>query len=105
MPARSQLQLIKTETSPDGFRYQRDLLSTADERVLAGQIEGLPFKAFEFRGFEGRRRVVSYGWRYDFNKQKVERADPVPDFLLPVRERSEERRVGKECRSRWSPSH
>jgi len=23
----------------------------------------------------------------------------------PVRERSEERRVGKECRSRWSPYH
>src|SRR3989449_9852342 len=25
--------------------------------------------------------------------------------LKPVRERSEERRVGKECRSRWSPYH
>src|SRR5256885_8880108 len=24
---------------------------------------------------------------------------------LPERERSEERRVGKECRSRWSPYH
>jgi alkylated DNA repair dioxygenase AlkB len=88
MPARSQLQLIKTETFPDGFRYQGDVLSPADERALAGRIEGLPFKAFEFRGFEGKRRVVSYGWRYDFNKQKVERADPVPDFLLPVRERA-----------------
>src|SRR2546430_3951189 len=26
-------------------------------------------------------------------------------FLLDVRKRSEERRVGKECRSRWSPYH
>src|SRR2546430_14814917 len=26
-------------------------------------------------------------------------------ILLDVRERSEERRVGKECRSRWSPYH
>src|SRR2546430_17734312 len=26
-------------------------------------------------------------------------------FFVPVRERSEERRVGKECRSRWSPYH
>ena len=25
--------------------------------------------------------------------------------LLDVKERSEERRVGKECRSRWSPYH
>ena len=33
-----------------------------------------------------------------------------PDLLMPqealfARERSEERRVGKECRSRWSPYH
>ena len=28
------------------------------------------------------------------------------DFSIPVRlKRSEERRVGKECRSRWSPYH
>ena len=25
--------------------------------------------------------------------------------VYPVRSRSEERRVGKECRSRWSPYH
>src|SRR3712207_7677552 len=29
-----------------------------------------------------------------------------PDAALdPIRRRSEERRVGKECRSRWSPYH
>ena len=28
---------------------------------------------------------------------------PIPDF--PATTRSEERRVGKECRSRWSPYH
>src|SRR5258707_12220083 len=27
------------------------------------------------------------------------------DLAVPQRERSEERRVGKECRSRWSPYH
>ena len=26
-------------------------------------------------------------------------------FMIPLRSRSEERRVGKECRSRWSPYH
>ena len=29
----------------------------------------------------------------------------VPDPVYPLAERSEERRVGKECRSRWSPYH
>ena len=28
-----------------------------------------------------------------------------PDYALELRDRSEERRVGKECRSRWSPYH
>src|SRR2546430_11382073 len=37
-------------------------------------------------------------------------AEPVPDGpstrdLLDLSRRSEERRVGKECRSRWSPYH
>ena len=27
------------------------------------------------------------------------------DVLVDVKNRSEERRVGKECRSRWSPYH
>ena len=31
--------------------------------------------------------------------------DPRVDELLSRYERSEERRVGKECRSRWSPYH
>ena len=29
----------------------------------------------------------------------------VVNFLANQRQRSEERRVGKECRSRWSPYH
>ena len=29
----------------------------------------------------------------------------LPDFRLYYKARSEERRVGKECRSRWSPYH
>src|SRR3712207_9206970 len=34
----------------------------------------------------------------------VERRSP-EDAMSATRERSEERRVGKECRSRWSPYH
>src|SRR5688572_17359196 len=30
---------------------------------------------------------------------------PSPGVVIPVGGRSEERRVGKECRSRWSPDH
>ena len=36
---------------------------------------------------------------------EVLRADPDNLFDSPEFKRSEERRVGKECRSRWSPYH
>jgi len=32
-------------------------------------------------------------------------ADRTALIVVDVQERSEERRVGKECRSRWSPYH
>ena len=31
--------------------------------------------------------------------------ETVTDLVTPILDRSEERRVGKECRSRWSPYH
>ena len=37
----------------------------------------------------------------EFSKQKID----IPNYSAIVRSRSEERRVGKECRSRWSPYH
>ena len=39
---------------------------------------------------------------YEFNYSSIE---SVEDCIELLGERSEERRVGKECRSRWSPYH
>ena len=73
---------------PAGFRYERELLSAAEERDLVKHLETLPFKGFEFQGFVGNRRVVSFGWRYDFNDRQLQKADDMPPFLLPLRERA-----------------
>ena len=70
---------------PDGFQYQRELITEADEIDLVAGIRVLPFKEFEFHGFVGKRRTVSYGWSYDFSRQSLEPADDVPQFLHPVR--------------------
>ena len=64
--------------SPDGFRYCLDFLDEEEERSLVAEIERLPFKEFEFHGFAGRRRVVSFGWRYDFNDARLREAEPIP---------------------------
>jgi alkylated DNA repair dioxygenase AlkB len=67
---------------PPGFLYCPDVITPEDERRLLDRIANLPFKEFQFRGFEGKRRVVSFGWRYDFSEHKALPADPIPDFLL-----------------------
>lgn len=70
---------------PPGLRYQADLISAQEETRLVGQIQALPFEPFAFHGFFGHRRVVSFGWRYDFARRLLERVDPIPEFLLPLR--------------------
>jgi len=73
---------------PAGFRYKPQFLSGQEELELLRQIERLPFERFQFHGFLGKRRVVSFGWRYDFNDRQVRKADDLPAFLLPLRDRA-----------------
>src|SRR3979409_2585788 len=73
---------------PAGFRYQPDLISDDEERRLAERIASLPLKEFEFQGFLGKRRIVSFGWRYDFNGGGRQKTHDIPEFLLPVREQA-----------------
>src|SRR5574340_630538 len=41
----------------------------------------------------------------ELNSAEYEKRNETQEIFIPVGERSEERRVGKECRSRWSPYH
>jgi len=73
---------------PAGFRYAPDLIDAAEEARLVEAFAALPFKEFEFHGFLGKRRVVPFGFRYDYNGGGLQQAAPIPPFLLPLRERA-----------------
>src|SRR6187549_1084286 len=75
---------------PSGLEFREDFVTPAEEAALLAAVSGLAFKPFEFHGWTGNRETVSFGWRYDFNQARVERAPPIPDFLLPLRERAAE---------------
>ena len=84
-----QLQLFGEPAEPalpEGFRYRGDVITGAMELDLLARVRKLPFREFEFQGYTGKRRVVSYGWRYDFNDRRLEKANDIPDFLLEVRD-------------------
>jgi alkylated DNA repair dioxygenase AlkB len=70
---------------PEGFRYQPEVVSSAAELALLDHLRALPFREFEFHGHVGRRRVVSYGWRYDFAAEALRPADPLPPWLDALR--------------------
>src|SRR5919112_849698 len=75
---------------PEGLAYAPDFLSEAEECLLAGRLDALPFKPFEFHGFLGKRETISFGWSYKFDGSGLGEAAPIPDWLLPVRARAAE---------------
>jgi alkylated DNA repair dioxygenase AlkB len=79
---------IEPPSMPAGFRTAPDFIGAAEETRLVGAFADLPFKEFEFQGFLGKRRVVSFGTRYDFNGGGLKAAEPMPPYLLPLRERA-----------------
>lgn len=85
VPGASQtLDLFGGDHLPGGFRYQSDFITALDEQRLLQNLEGLPFREFEFQSFVGKRRVVSFGWRYDFNARGLTKTDDIPHFLLEL---------------------
>lgn len=73
---------------PPGLEFREEFITPQEEAVLLRHAEALPFAPFQFHGWEGKRETVSFGWRYDFNDARMHEAPPIPDFLLPLRERA-----------------
>jgi alkylated DNA repair dioxygenase AlkB len=72
---------------PEGLGYWPEIVSQDEEIELVRGLGELPFKPFEFHGYLGNRRTVSFGLRYDYGRQAVQDAAALPDFLLDLRER------------------
>jgi alkylated DNA repair dioxygenase AlkB len=70
---------------PEGFRYHPDVLSFEEEEALAREVAALPFKPFDFHGYLANRQVVSFGYRYDYDRRAVVEAAPLPSFLVSLR--------------------
>ena len=90
MSSASQLSLLDEQTAglPDGFEYRPGLVSPEDEADLIEAFRALDFRPFEFHGYFGNRRTVSFGWHYDFASSRVRPASDMPDFLLRLCDRA-----------------
>jgi alkylated DNA repair dioxygenase AlkB len=68
-------------SEPEGLRYAEEFVSPTAEKTLIGHIAALPLQPFQFGQYEGKRRVVSFGFRYDYTMCRLEEADPIPEWL------------------------
>ncbi len=74
----------------EGLAQAREVISASEERDLIASIDGLELSPFRFQGWLGKRLTASFGWRYDFDTGCFGRADPISDWLLPLRRKAAE---------------
>jgi alkylated DNA repair dioxygenase AlkB len=70
-----------------GYVYAPDFLTAAEEAALIDQVRKLPLKEAEYKQFQAKHRIHSYGGRYDFSANRLLEAEPIAPFLYPLRER------------------
>ena len=81
----AQLALFPDQSAgPAGLHYQPEFVSKATESELIGRISELPLQPFQFGAFEGKRRVASFGFRYDYALHRLAEAEPIPAWLASV---------------------
>jgi alkylated DNA repair dioxygenase AlkB len=89
MKENGQLGLFaEAPSGPEGLVYENGFVSAQEEQQLVAKIASLAFAPFQFHGFEGKRNVVSFGWRYGFDGSGLAPTEPMPSFLLPIRARA-----------------
>jgi alkylated DNA repair dioxygenase AlkB len=87
-PLCEQPQLFATGPDlPSGMVYQRAVITAAEERHLLECFNALVFSEAQYKEWTAKRRIVSYGGRYDFGRNKLLQAEPIASFLLPLRNR------------------
>ncbi len=77
-----QLALFDRAEGPEGLSYKSEFVTPAEELELIGHIRRLPLRPFQFGQYEGKRRIASFGWHYNFSSQRLEAADPIPQWAL-----------------------
>jgi DNA oxidative demethylase len=68
-----------------GLSQADAIVTPGEEQMLITSINAAELSPFRFHGWQGKRLTASYGWRYDFDDASFAPAEPIPDWLLPLR--------------------
>jgi DNA oxidative demethylase len=70
-----------------GLDYRGDFISSSEQDELIERLRALDLAPFRFHGWLGNRKTRTFGWRYDFDDASFSPAEPMPDWLHPLRAR------------------
>lgn len=73
-----------------GLHYREGFLLPQEEQFLLSRIGDLPFENARYQQYTARRRVVSFGYGYDYSSHERLPAPPMPQWLTPFVERAAE---------------
>jgi alkylated DNA repair protein (DNA oxidative demethylase) len=71
-----------------GLSQAAFIVTQAEEQALIASIDTVDLAPFHFHSWIGKRLTASFGWRYDFDDASFGPADPIPRWLLPLREKA-----------------
>jgi alkylated DNA repair dioxygenase AlkB len=85
----SQASLFDTEEAsfPPGMRFEPEWLGAAEEAMLIDAIRALDLHEARYKQYTARRRVASFGGKFDYDNNRLLPAPPIPPAFEPLRER------------------
>jgi len=79
--------LFDTPVLP-GLCSSEDFVSESEEAALIARIDDTNLSPFRFQQWTGKRVTQSFGWTYDFESGRFSRAEPIPEWLAPLKDRA-----------------
>jgi alkylated DNA repair dioxygenase AlkB len=70
---------------PPGMVYETEFLTPDEEATLVAAVARMPLAEMRYKAYTARRRVASFGGKYDFDANQLDAAAPVPAELEPLR--------------------
>jgi alkylated DNA repair dioxygenase AlkB len=71
-----------------GLHYAEDILTVTEEQALIARIDATDLSPLRFQGWLGKRLTKTFGWRYDFDDSSFAPSDPMPDWLILLRDKA-----------------
>src|ERR1700736_5345316 len=70
-----------------GFEYFADFLGKCECAQVLEAVAAMRLVEAQYKQFTARRRVLHFGGRYDFSNNELLPGGPLPEVLMPLRER------------------